>query len=50
LDPDSPKGRQVAEALSEVFADIRLRIARDKAVAVARRVGEPPADVIEPRR
>jgi hypothetical protein len=34
LDPNSPKGREVAERLTETLADIRLAIAeRERAVA-----------------
>lgn len=28
LDPDSPKGREVAERLTQVLAEIRLELAR----------------------
>lgn len=36
LDPDSPKGREVAERLSEVLADVRLGIAEREAAEAAK--------------
>lgn len=37
LDPDSEKGREVAERLTQVLAEIRVAIAARKAVAAQQR-------------
>jgi hypothetical protein len=41
LDPDSDTGRAVAEELSEVFADVQLRLARE-AVTAGRTAAHSP--------
>lgn len=35
LDPDSPEGRRVAEELGDHMARVKIRIARDRALAAA---------------
>jgi hypothetical protein len=36
LDPDSPRGREVAEGLAGVLAEVRARLAREAAAGAGR--------------
>jgi hypothetical protein len=41
LDPDSEKGREVAERLTQIFAEVRLAIAEREATAARQEPTEP---------